>query len=337
MAGSCSEIVHADQGRDERWSDPFQVDRELADCNVARQVLLVNPSEGAQKVAQRRPKALNGVDMHLAYAVPILVPRPFPIAVADGLSVSFDLVVSLPFVGVDRCKIRGVSMDMWTQALPIGAAKHSQAHLSALSTDGADNWGAIVLIRPVSLCFVGPAPRRIFRVTMRLSFFPPRSETSRRSRFARRTAVSRAGAGWRSPEAAGGSHVPSFGSDPVLGPSSRCSSPEQHPAKARRPSRAAGDAPRRPFRCRACRFEHTPYSARLATGCTWFGGSGKHSASRSRSAGTAGLRGGNAVGARCDSDHGRQDRREESPYRYLVTNRNRTSQEVGPAPPLHSF
>ena len=49
--GSCSEIVLSNQGGDERWRDSFQIDRELADCHIARQVLLVDSSEGTQKVA----------------------------------------------------------------------------------------------------------------------------------------------------------------------------------------------------------------------------------------------------------------------------------------------
>jgi len=49
--GSCSEIVLSNQGGDERWSDPFQVDRELADCDIAGQVFLMHSPEGPQKVA----------------------------------------------------------------------------------------------------------------------------------------------------------------------------------------------------------------------------------------------------------------------------------------------
>jgi len=41
-------------------------------------------------------------------------------------------------------------MNVWTKALPVGATKHPQAHLPAFSTDGADNWRAVVLIRSVS-------------------------------------------------------------------------------------------------------------------------------------------------------------------------------------------
>jgi hypothetical protein len=53
MSGSCSEIVHANQDGDERWGDPFQIDRELTDRNVSRQILM-NPPKRTQKVAKRR-------------------------------------------------------------------------------------------------------------------------------------------------------------------------------------------------------------------------------------------------------------------------------------------
>jgi len=300
-------------------------------------MLLVNPSKGAQKVTQRRPKAFDGVNVYLTYAVPILVSCPLAITVTDGLSVSFDLAVAFPFVGVDRCMVEGASMNMRTQALSIGTAEHPQAHLSTLSTDSADDWGAVVLIRSVSLRFVSSPAWRILRIGVELSFFPPRFETSRRSRFARRAAVSPAGAGWHSPGAADGSHAPSSGSDPALGPSETCFCPEQRRAKAERPLRVGGDALRRPSRCRACMSGRTPCSARPAVGCSLCGGSGRPLAKWSHNADTEGPPDGNVVGARFDSDRGRQHRREENPCRHRFINLDGVAQEIGPAPPLHSF
>jgi len=61
--GSYSEIVPSNQGGDERWRDSFQIDRELADCDVAGQVLLVHSPEGPQKVAQRCSEAFGGVNV----------------------------------------------------------------------------------------------------------------------------------------------------------------------------------------------------------------------------------------------------------------------------------
>jgi len=91
--------------------------------------------------------------------------------VTDGQPVSFDLILAFPFVGVDGCPLDGVTVDMRTQALPLGAAEHSQADLPAFSTDSTDNWGAVAFIRPMSLGFVSSPARRIGRIPMRVSFF----------------------------------------------------------------------------------------------------------------------------------------------------------------------
>ena len=80
---------------------------------------------------------------------PFSVPRPLAIAATDGQPVSFDLVLAFPFVGVDGCPLDGVTVDMRTQALPVGAAEHSQADLPTLPTDSASGWGTVVFIRPV--------------------------------------------------------------------------------------------------------------------------------------------------------------------------------------------
>ena len=125
------------------------------------------------------------VYVYFADSVLIVVSRPLTIAVTDGLSVSFDLVVSFPSVGVNRCMGRGASMNVWTKALPVGATKHPQAHLPAFSTDGADNWRAVVLIRSVSYV---PCPCALLARRRGGSSgsrwgcpFSPRSETSKKS------------------------------------------------------------------------------------------------------------------------------------------------------------
>ncbi len=132
----------------------------------------MNPSEGTRKVAQRGPKALNRVHMYLANAVPVVIPCPFPVSVTGSQSVSFDLSVAFPSIGVDGCLLEGVPVDMWAQAFPVGAAEHSQADLPALPTNSADNWGTVVFIRSVPLRFVGSPAGRIFRIGVELPFFP---------------------------------------------------------------------------------------------------------------------------------------------------------------------
>jgi len=110
--------------------------------------------------------------MYLANAVPVVIPCPFPVSVTDGLSVSFDLAVAFPSVGVDGCLLEGVPVDMRAQAFPVGAAEHPQADLPTLPTDSASGWETVVFIRSVSLRFVGSPAGRIFRIGVELPFFP---------------------------------------------------------------------------------------------------------------------------------------------------------------------
>ena len=72
----------------------------------------MNAPERPQEVPHRRPKTLDGVDMHLAGAVPILIARPLPSTVADCLALALDPVVALPLIGVDAALGFGEAMHM---------------------------------------------------------------------------------------------------------------------------------------------------------------------------------------------------------------------------------
>lgn len=194
-------------------------------------MLLTGPSEGTQEAPQRRLWAFDRIHVYLAHAVSILVPRPLTIAMAGSPSVSFNLVVAFPPVGVYRCVVEGTSMDMWTQALPVGAAKHSQTHrpaFSALCLGPADDLSHTSRVpEPYWLSGAADLPDRDGG-----PLFSPRFETSRRSQFARRKAASPAGEEWHWLVVAGGSHGPSSGSDRALGPFETRSCLEQPRAKA---------------------------------------------------------------------------------------------------------
>ena len=61
----------------------------------------MNPAKGTEEVTHGRPHAFSGVDMNFTNAIAIIIPGPFFSAVADGGVGSDDVVVSLPFIGVD--------------------------------------------------------------------------------------------------------------------------------------------------------------------------------------------------------------------------------------------
>lgn len=52
--------------------------------DVKVQIVLADPFEPPQEVAELGPKPLCGVDVHLVNSVPVVVPGPFVGAVADG-------------------------------------------------------------------------------------------------------------------------------------------------------------------------------------------------------------------------------------------------------------
>src|SRR5215207_2694071 len=78
-----------DQGGNERAEQGFaataRVVHELEEAEIERQLLLRETAVRAEPGAQQRPEPLDGVDMHLAEAIPVLVAGVFAAPVTDGL------------------------------------------------------------------------------------------------------------------------------------------------------------------------------------------------------------------------------------------------------------
>ena len=140
----------------------------------------MHAAKGAQKVAHRSPTAFARVDMDFADTVAIVITCPFVLAVANGGVYARRAFIAAPFVGVTRggngCRRRNLLL----QSGFVGMRNHRQPYLPAFASKGADDRGAIMLIRPMAFAFIGAAPRRIVGVEMRFAFFPQRSETSHR-------------------------------------------------------------------------------------------------------------------------------------------------------------
>lgn len=73
--------------------------------DVKVQIVLADPFEPPHKVAELSPKTLSGVDMHLVYSVPVVVPGPFTGAVADGRMVHY--LGAHPVVGTALVAVTG--------------------------------------------------------------------------------------------------------------------------------------------------------------------------------------------------------------------------------------
>lgn len=170
----------SNQKRDEGGRYSFEVDTELTDGDVASEVLFMNPAQRPQEVANRGPHAFNRIDVNLADTIAIVIPSPFLVRVTDGDMGSNDMVVALPFIGIDRDPNLGEGVNLFFQGFLVGMINHPQPDLAALATNRAHNRRAVISIGAVSTLFVGAGTRRVVWVAVIVTFFPPRSETSHR-------------------------------------------------------------------------------------------------------------------------------------------------------------
>ena len=139
----------------------------------------MNATKGTQKIAHRCPHPFDSVDMNLTEAISVVIARPLVRAVIDLGVWADDMVVALPFVSVHLGMGLSVLMDMVLQSLFVGVMDYMQAHLSALTSDRADNWRSVIVIGAMSPSFVGSSSGRIVGIGVVFAFFPPRSETFR--------------------------------------------------------------------------------------------------------------------------------------------------------------
>ena len=140
----------------------------------------MNTLEGAQERPDIGPHAFNGIAMNFAKAVAIRVPRPFMLAVTNGIVHTLELIVTLIFVSIHDCLGLGELMNLSAQSEAFGVFHHPQAHLTRFPSDGANDGRTVVGISAPSPLFVGPTARWVSRVKVLVTFFPPHSETFRR-------------------------------------------------------------------------------------------------------------------------------------------------------------
>src|ERR671914_1414913 len=81
--GSCDQ--GGDEGSEQSFAAAARVVHELEKAEVERQLVLRDAAVRAQPGAQQRPEALDGVDVHLAEAVAVLIARILAAPVADRL------------------------------------------------------------------------------------------------------------------------------------------------------------------------------------------------------------------------------------------------------------
>src|SRR3954465_3086476 len=122
--------------------------------------------------------------MNLPDPIPVLIARPLLYGVLDRSMLPCDPPVSAPLVGMDRCFATRVAVNVGYQGLLVGVFGDSQPYLPSASAHTPYYRWAVVAVGAVPAPFVGASSGRIFGVWVALTFFPPRFETSRRSRRA---------------------------------------------------------------------------------------------------------------------------------------------------------
>src|SRR3954462_976435 len=83
--GAVSRNQACDKGAEQGSPTPARIVYELEEAEIERQLVLRNASVRSQPGAQQGPEPLDGVDVHLAESVAILVAGVFAAPVADRL------------------------------------------------------------------------------------------------------------------------------------------------------------------------------------------------------------------------------------------------------------
>src|SRR3954453_2792361 len=146
-------VTSCDQGGNERAEEGFAatacIVHELEEAEVKRQLLLRETPVRAQPGAQERPEPLDGVDVHLAEAIPVLVAGVFAGPVADR----FVLIAPGGQAGVDAILVgmdegtrgnRGLDDRLDRGLLHVG--HHVQDHLTT-ALDQTEDGGLVFLPR----------------------------------------------------------------------------------------------------------------------------------------------------------------------------------------------
>src|SRR3712207_1606482 len=115
--------------------------------------------------------------MHFPDAIPVVVTRPFLVAMRDREMSALNLVVALVFIRVHMCPCPGELMHMRPQRGALCISDDSQPNLPRFATYSTQNRRSVIRVGAAPASFVRPPTRCVRRVKMFLTFFPPHSET----------------------------------------------------------------------------------------------------------------------------------------------------------------
>src|ERR671912_2735583 len=147
-----------DEGAEQGLSASAGVVDELEEAEIGWQLLLGDAAVRPQPGAQQRPEALQRVDVDLAEAVAVLVPRVLAAAVADGLvpvTPGFQPSVDAVLVGVHEGASSDGGLDDGPDRNLPDVGQHSHGHLATAPEQAEDRR---LLLRQRAATGGGPQP-----------------------------------------------------------------------------------------------------------------------------------------------------------------------------------
>lgn len=229
----------------------------------------MNTFERTQKVSNIGPHSLGRVAVDLTDAIAVIISCPLVGSMAHRGMVTNDMVVALVLVGVDSRTSLGEAMDVISQCSAFRIFDNSQAYFTCLSSYSTDNRWTIILVGAAPSPFVGPTSRWIPLIEVFVTFFPPRSETSRLSQSVCPSVASLAGVFGHSLELPVSTPTRSCNAIRVPRPMSSMARLSESRVTTTRLSVAAPAAFQTPSPCTDCMSGDNVDSGKSSTGFPW--------------------------------------------------------------------
>ena len=159
----------------------FRINHGFIRGDVEMQIALMDAPEGTQIGAEGCTGPFAAITVHLAPAIPIVVPRPLTHAMAHRGMSSMAPSIALPLVGIERrAASRDVRRDQFRAGTRVCVVADPEPLLACVPRQHTDDGRAIIGVGPVPFAFIGAPPGRISRIEMGATFVPPRFGTARR-------------------------------------------------------------------------------------------------------------------------------------------------------------
>ena len=104
--------------------------------------------------------------MNLSDTIAIIIPSPLFLAVADRGVGTDEVIVALPFIGVDRDPTLSEGVNVSFEGCLVGMMHHSQPDLPTITTYGPHDRGAVIIVGAVPPLFIGSTARWIIRIIL---------------------------------------------------------------------------------------------------------------------------------------------------------------------------